>query len=276
MAWHAQLDLDYTRADARSIVRFRHDGPLRVLQSLYPEGDAICHTVLVHPPGGLVGGDVLDVRARVGEGAHALVTTPGAARFYRSDGELAVQRVDLTLAPGARMEWLPAETIAYDGCLAHNRLAFDLGAGAELMGWDVLALGLPQAGRPFERGRVQQQLVWPGVWQDIGTLAAEDRRLLDSPLGLGGQRCLATLFLARGGGLSREQQALALDAARAVIDAAGPGLQAGATCPGGALVVVRAVAPLVEPAMALLRQVRAAWRQALWSLPPTAPRIWAT
>src|SRR5215217_9153785 len=99
MSWHAHLHLDYRQESARSVARFRHDGPLRILQTLYPEGDAICHNVLVHPPGGLVGGDVLDIDVHVGEGAHGLVTTPGASRFYRSDGATAMQRTRLALAP---------------------------------------------------------------------------------------------------------------------------------------------------------------------------------
>ena len=77
MAWHAQLDLDYRLEADRTVARHVHTGPLRILQSLYPEGDAICHNVLVHPPGGLVGGDTLDLNISVAAGAHGLVTTPG-------------------------------------------------------------------------------------------------------------------------------------------------------------------------------------------------------
>ena len=107
MTWHASLELDYTLSAARTVAHHRHKGPLRILQSLYPEGDAVCHNVLVHPPGGLVGGDTLDIQTTVATGAHALVTTPGATRFYRSLGELALQRAHVTLAAGARLEWLP-------------------------------------------------------------------------------------------------------------------------------------------------------------------------
>ena len=117
MTWHAQLDLDYALEDGSTVARHVHTGPLRILQSLYPEGDAICHNVLVHPPGGLVGGDTLDLNISAATGAHGLVTTPGATRFYRSDGELAVQRTTVKLASKARMEWLPLEAIAYSGCL---------------------------------------------------------------------------------------------------------------------------------------------------------------
>src|SRR6185369_4111085 len=101
MSWHARLALDYRLEAGRCVARFEHDGPLRILQTLYPEGEAISHNVLVHPPSGLVGGDTLELALHAGPGAHGLVTTPGAARFYRSDGESAVQRTRIRLGEGA-------------------------------------------------------------------------------------------------------------------------------------------------------------------------------
>jgi urease accessory protein len=181
VTWHARLHLHLRREAGRSVARFQHDGPLRVLQTLYPEGDAICHNVLIHPPGGLVGGDVLDIAVRVDAGAHGVVTTPGAARFYRSDGAPAIQRVELTLAAGARLEWLPHEAICYSGCIAENRLAMQLAPGAEVLGWDVCALGLPAAGQPFERGSLLQHLSVNDAWLERGHLRAGDTRLLDRP-----------------------------------------------------------------------------------------------
>src|SRR6478609_11143578 len=97
MPWHARLDLDYRSEQQRSVARFRHDGPLRILQSLYPAGDGVCHNVLVHPPGGLVAGDTLDVRVTAAAGSHGLITTPGASRFYRSEGAEALQDAHLHL-----------------------------------------------------------------------------------------------------------------------------------------------------------------------------------
>src|SRR4051812_21971832 len=102
MSWHARLYLDYRRDGARTLVRHEHEGPLRVLQTLYPEGDGIAHNVLVHPPSGLVAGDTLEIALHAGAGTHGLVTTPGAARFYRSEGEPAVQRTRIALDSGAR------------------------------------------------------------------------------------------------------------------------------------------------------------------------------
>ena len=172
MSWHATLNLDYQRDGTRSLAHFLHDGPLRILQSLYPEGDGICHNVLVHPPGGLVGGDTLDIRMTVGAGSHGLVTTPGATRFYRSRGEPARQWLRADLGDNARLEWLPLEALAYSDCLAENRAVFTLAPGAELLGWDVTALGLPAAGLPFERGSFAQHLEVPGVWLEQGRIEA--------------------------------------------------------------------------------------------------------
>ena len=275
MPWHASLQLDYTLEGTRTVARHAHNGPLHILQSLYPEGDAVCHNVLAHPPGGLVGGDTLDITATVGPGAHGLVTTPGATRFYRSTGERALQRTHLTLAEGARLEWLPLEALCYNACNAENHLTLNLAPGAECMGWDVTALGLPHAGQPFETGRFVQHIEAPGLWLERGVIDAADHRLLESPLGLAGQRCMASLFFVTGRPLDRARRDTALDAARAVMDAHALKATAGATSPNGQVVVVRALAPQVEPAMQLLQQVRAAWRAALWQLDAEPPRIWA-
>ncbi|QDL38254.1 urease accessory protein UreD [Rhodoferax sediminis] len=276
MPWHARLQLDYRLESGRSVARFQHDGPLRILQTLYPEGDATCHNVLVHPPGGLVGGDTLDIGITVGAGAHGLITTPGATRFYKTLGEAAVQRTHLALEAGARLEWLPLETICHDGCLATNHLSLALAPQAELIGWDVTALGLPQAGRPFVHGSFCQHIELAGVWLERGRIDATDARLLDSPLGLAGRRCMASIFFVTGNPLARARRQQALDAARAVIEAHELQGSAGATSPDGRVVVVRALAPLVEPAMGLLRQVWAAWRARLWAKPARSPRIWST
>lgn len=276
MAWHAKLDLDYTREGQRCVARFAHDGPLRILQSLYPEGDATCHNVLVHPPGGLVGGDTLDVAIRAGAGTHGLVTTPGAARFYRSEGEPALQRTRIALRDDARFEWLPLEALYYSGCRAGNHVLLDLAPGAELLGWDIAALGLPQAGLAFERGSVQQHLELAGAWLERGLIDAGDARLMDGPLGLAGQRCMATLFFACGSPVARNRREQILEAARAVIESHELAATAGATAPGPQVIVVRVLAPLVEPALALLKAIRRAWRPLLWNLPAHEPRGWAT
>lgn len=275
MTWNATLALDYTHQAGKTLAHFRHSGPLRILQSLYPEGDAICHNVIVHPPGGLVGGDTLDLAFSVGAGAHGLVTTPGATRFYRSTGEAALQRSRLKVDAGARLEWLPLEALCYSGCLGENRLEMSLAPGAEMIGWDLTAFGLPNAGLPFEAGSFCQHIEVPGVWLERARIQASDTLLMNSPLGLAGHRCMASLFFVAGSKLERNRRQEALDCARAVMDAHPLCSTVGATSPDAQVVVVRVLSPLVEPAMDLLRQVWMAWRGHFWQMPATHPRIWS-
>lgn len=275
MPWHAQLTLDYTLEAGRTVARHSHSGPLRILQSLYPEGDDVCHNVLVHPPGGLVGGDTLEINVHAQAGSHALITTPGASRFYRSDGQTALQQTHIRVEDGARLEWLPLEAICYSACLAENHLTMELAPGAELMGWDVTALGLPLANLPFESGHLRQHIEVPGIWLERGTIAASDARLLDGPAGLAGNKCLASVFFIAGRPLTRARRERALESARAVIAAHTLASTAGATSPHPQVLVVRLLAPLVEPAMGLLRALRNTWRQELWGKSPTSPRIWS-
>lgn len=274
--WHARLALRYRRDGERTLAHDRHEGPLRVLQPLHPEGPAVCHHVLVHPPGGIVGGDTLSVDVEVGDNAHALLTTPGATRFYRSAGAPARQSVAARLADGARLEWLPLETLAYSGCVAENTLRFELAPRAELIGWDLLALGLPAAGAAFDRGSVVQRLELPGRWLERGRVDAQDKRLLDSPLGWAGQRVLATLWFAAGSALETARREALLDAAREASASHGLAATTGSTAIDDGLIVLRALAPRVEPAMQLLQQVRSRWREVAWDLAPCAPRVWRT
>ena len=275
MSWHAQLHLQYQLRSDKVVAKYKHIGPLRVLQSLYPEGNAICHNVLVHPPGGLVGGDTLELHVALDAGTQALVTTPGASRFYRSDGPLAAQRTHLKAAKGARLQWLPLEAIAYSGCNAENRTTVQLEPGAEAMGWDVCALGLPLAQQPFESGELLQHFELHGAWQEHARIAANDTRLLDGPAGMAGHRCMATFWFVSGQPLTRERRAHALETARTVIETNPLARTAGATSPHPQVVAVRVLAPVVEPAMALLRAVRLQWLQTLWNQAPLQPRIWA-
>jgi urease accessory protein len=281
MPWHARLRLHYSRCDTpstapRTRAQFRHEGPLRILQSLYPEGPAICHNVMVHPPSGLVGGDVLDIEVQVEAGAHGLLTTPGASRYYRSEGLWARQHTRLQLAEQARMEWLPLESICYQGCLAENRVQLALAPGAELIGWDLSALGLPGAGKPFLQGHLLQHLELPGVWLERGLIDAQDHLLMDGELGLAGQRCIASVFFLSGSALDTARRARLLESAQQRAAEHALAASAGASSPNPQVIVLRVLAPMVEPALALLRQVWAEWRQQAWGLNPNAPRIWST
>jgi len=275
MAWRGSLAIDYRLRDGRTIAHDRHDGPLRVLRALHPEG-GVCHSVLVHPPGGVVGGDELAIELELGEGAHALVTTPGATRFYRSAGAAATQTLRVVAAARSRLEWLPLETIAYSGCIATNALRFELAPGAETIGWDVTALGLPESDKPFDAGRFTQSVELPGRWLERGSIVASDDRLLDSPLGWAGRRVLATLWFAAGDALDPARSDALIAAARSTAAAHPLAATTGATSPQPGVIVVRALAERVEPSMDLLQRIWRAWRPLAWDLAATAPRVWST
>ncbi|MCM5681388.1 urease accessory protein UreD [Schlegelella sp. S2-27] len=279
MGWHGHLDLRYRSDNGRTVGHDRHDGPLRVLASLHPEGPGVCHHVLVHPPGGIVGGDELAIGVDIAPGAHALITTPGATRFYRSAGAQAAQSLHARVDGGARFEWLPLETIAYNGCHAANRMRFDLAEGAEMIGWDVLALGLPAAGEPYAQGRFEQTIELPGAWLERGVLDMQDAltaRLLASPLGWNGRGVLATMWFATGVPLEEARRERLLEWARAQAASHVLSDTAGATSPERRVVVLRVLAERTEPALALLGAVWAGWRDVAWQLPACPPRVWRT
>lgn len=275
--WHSRLQLQFSAEGARTVLRHQHEGGLRALASHYPEDSAICHQVLVHPPGGLVGGDILDIDLSVQEGAHALVTTPGAGRFYRSTGAPARQTLEARLAPGARLEWLPLETLAYNECLGENRSRFHLAPGAELMAWDLLALGLPAADAAFRAGRFTQHIELPGIWLERGCIAGDDGVLLHGPGGLRGHTALATLFFAAGSPLAAQRREELLVVARQAADEARQAsVLFGVTAPHAQVVALRLLGHRIEPVAALCRAVWAAWRQTGWGVGGCAPRVWST
>lgn len=275
MGWKANLHIAYSVEDGHCVARHEHDGPLRILKSLYPEGEKTCHNILVHPPSGLVGGDSLNITLELKQGAHALLTTPGATRFYNSDGLTASQQVHATLAPDSRLEWLPLEALAYSGCQAHNQVKFHMAPDSQLMAWDITALGLPHAGQAFASGQFQQHLEIEGLWLERGLIHANDHRLLHSPLGLHGHSCQGTLVFAQGTAMSGDVLQHVISLARSVCDQHALELQAGVTSPDPRLVVVRVLSAQVEQAMDLLRSIWLLWRSELWLLPAVQPRIWA-
>lgn len=270
--WRGHLNLAYSHDGQRTVARHTHDGPLRVLKALYPEGDAVCHHVLVHPPSGMVGGDALHIDVTANEHAHALITTPGATRFYRSLGAVASQSVTLSLAANARLEWLPLETIVYPQARASSSVRMVLGPGATMIGWDVVCLGLPASNAPFHDGSglFQQHLQVQGAWLERATLRAEDTRLLNSPLGLAGRSVLAAAWVCWGD--ASNEGSRMVDAAREALAQHQGSFAITQVQPK--VVLLRALAHEAQDLWPLLRAVRLAWRQALWGLAPNEPRVW--
>lgn len=198
--WDALLSLGYEQVQDKTVLAHRqHHGPLVVQKALYPEGNAVCHTIVLHPPGGIAGGDTLDIRARLDGGSHALLTSPGAGKWYRSGGHHASQHLRFTLAKDSVLEWLPQETILFDGASARMNMEVELEQGATFMGWEILCFGRAASGEKFERGHLRQttriNLAGKPVWREFGDLRGGDP-LMQSPAGLAGCTVSGTLILA--------------------------------------------------------------------------------
>ncbi len=157
--WEARLELGFQHDGRRTVLATRrHVGPLRVQKPFYPEGADVCQAIIVHPPGGIVAGDSLRIDVDVGARAHAQLTTPGAAKWYRSAGAIARSDTVLRARDGAVIEWLPQETIVFDGARAAIHMRVELAGDANFIGWDLMSLGRTASGERFASGRVQQRI----------------------------------------------------------------------------------------------------------------------
>ena len=208
--WSARMELDFAVRQGRTtLAKMQFHGPLRVQRPFYPEAAPTaapgrpqasqpCHCCLLHPPGGLVSGDDLSLDVRLEQDAHALLTAPSASKFYAADSHNVAQRQtnDLRVAGGV-LEWLPRETIIYDGARAEMHTSVELDAASACIGWEMVCLGRPAAGESFTTGSVRQSLY---VSRDGVPLVHELLRLEGGDAlqrgacGLGGQPVAATLF----------------------------------------------------------------------------------
>ena len=198
--WLAALDLDFERRGAATVLASRkHHGPLRVQKALYPEGADICHAIILHPPAGIAGGDRLQINAAAGAEAHALLTTPGAGKWYRSGGACAEQAVAIKVGAGGTAEWLPQESILFNGAEANMRTTVELAAGARFIGVETLCFGRRTSGETFGKGsaRLATDVLIEGIplWRERGVIEGGSA-LMSSPAGLAGYSVCSTVFAA--------------------------------------------------------------------------------
>ncbi len=200
VGWRAHLALAFERRAGRSVLASRtHDGPLVVQKALHPEGEGVCHAIVVHPPAGIAGGDELLIDIDAAPGAHALITTPGAGKWYRSQGQWASQRVAIGAQTGAIVEWLPQETILFEGALADIRWEATLAEDARLIAWDIVCLGRTGSGERFDKGHMRfETRIRRGnrlAWLERGHIAPGSR-VASSDAGLAGHSVFGTLVAA--------------------------------------------------------------------------------
>lgn len=207
--WQAQLNLRFAARPSNNsalnertvLVEREHSGPLVVQKLLYPEGERICHAVIVHPPGGVAGGDELRLHAHLEADAHALLTTPGAGKWYKANGRDAAQQLQFKLGARAILEWLPQETILFDAAQAQMTTQVNLAVDAKFAGWEILCFGRRAAGEVFTAGSLRQRVqIWRGdelLWNEAANLNAGSRAML-SPVGINGRSISATFLVAAG------------------------------------------------------------------------------
>ena len=267
-AWQARLRLRFERdGETTRLTERSHSGPLRVQKGLYPEGAQTCHAIVIHPPGGVVGGDRLSIDVGAGAGAHAFLTTPGAAKWYRANGKLSVQDVRIEAAAGACVEWLPQETIFFDDAHVELNHTVDLAADASYIGGEILCFGRRASGERFASGAVvQRTCIRRGgklLWWEQGGMGASGPAM-HSVFGLDGATVCATLI-----GIGKPLAPIVVSAMRAI----DPAL---AVTQMKSVFVARLLCDDSERArraMAMLwQQVRLDW----YGCAAVIPRIWNT
>jgi urease accessory protein len=275
--WQARLNLGFANdAGTSRMVERTHTGPLRVQKPLYPEGPQVCHAIVVHPPGGVVGGDELHIAVSVGAQASALMTTPGAAKWYKANanGYLSQQSVNLQVAAGASLEWLPQETIFFNRAQVRLEQTVELAPDAAYLGCEILCFGRTASGERFDAGCITQSTTIKRggklIWFEHGSLGGSAASM-NSVLTLAGATVCATLLAA-----GQPLQATAIEAIRGVCGmAAGEHGQVGVT-QMKQILVVRYLGQSSEAA----RQVMiAAWqiiRPHMLRREAVVPRIWST
>jgi urease accessory protein len=267
--WRARLALEFQSSGTRTeIVRREHEGPLLIQRAFYPEGD-VAHTYIIHPPGGIAGGDALELSVDLHEGSHALLTTPAANKFYRrgSAGKAVVSQA--FRVKDSALEWLPQESIYYPHAAADVHSVVHLSGAARFIGWEMSCLGLPASGLTLGMGELRLGFE---LWKD-GRPLLLDRLRLDAEAstarwGMSGYSTLgcAMMYPAVERDLQRAKGCLPANCAEALI---------ACTLIDGVL-VCRALAQRADHLKLAFVGLWRAMRPAILGREAVAPRIWST
>jgi urease accessory protein len=282
--WQARLDACVgVRHDKSQLVSCEHSGPLRLQKALWPEGTNPVHLLILHPPGGIAAGDTLDVKLSVQDNAHALVTTPGAGKWYKSlDGatidHAAKQSVLLLVGPNASLEWLPQEVIIHDGALGKSSIDIYLHSTAVMLGSEVIVLGRKASAEVFASGQFHQSLRMSRgdqlVWSDRSIIRAD---LIAKTSCLKQYHVSGVLWATAPSQVLGKLLETEIDAAEKLAsEILGDNGAAGVSKVGPTLFLVRAVGDNPEKVRRALMALWAMLRPIVVGRPAVMPRIWNT
>lgn len=271
----AKLALEFANIDGSSrLVARDHFGPLLVQKPLYPEGREVCHAVIIHPPGGVVGGDQLEISAHVGAAAKVQITTPGAAKWYKANGHTSQQKITLSVNKGAALEWAPQETIFFNNANVNIDHQVILENDAAYVGCEILCFGRTASGETFNSGRIKQRTSirrnGTMIWLEQIRLHGESTAM-HGPLALSGKPVCATLLLT---GKPMPQALIDLVREESVGIAGGSG-QIGVS-QLKTLTVVRYLGNSSEAARHIMLCAWGLFRPEILGRPAIVPRMWNT
>lgn len=195
----AKLSLKFAEIDGTTrLVERDHFGPLLVQKPFYPEGREVCHVVIIHPPGGVVGGDQLEISTQIGASANAQITTPGATKWYKANGHTSQQKIRINVNKGGSLEWVPQETIFYNNANVEIDHQVILEDDAIYVGCEILCFGRTAYGETFDKGQIKQRtsiqrngkMIWLEQIRLLGGSSA-----MSGSLTLSGKTVCATLIL---------------------------------------------------------------------------------
>jgi urease accessory protein len=282
--WLANYQAELVYLDDKTrLGKTSHFGPLRVQRAFYPEGNICAHLYLLHPPGGLVAGDYLTIGLHLKSHAQALMTTPSAGKIYNNITERKqFQKVSLKIDNDAVLEWMPQETLVFDGAEGELITEVELNDNAQFMGWDIVCLGRPSSEDWFEHGRIRQvisiQRNGVPLFIERNAISAKGDIMQDKA-GLAKQAVFGSFILTNDADqipeLDEEQrEALENLAALTAESGQAKGLVAVTHKPG--LVIVRYLGPCADNAKKVFIKYWQWMRPFVNSREACAPRIWNT
>jgi urease accessory protein len=271
--WTADLQLRFEHQEDRTVMtERRHSGPLQVQKPLYPEGRSVCHTVILHPPGGMAEGDVVKISVTQGTGTRTVLTSPAATKWYKCSEEFASQEVRIKLAPGAQLDWLPPENILFQHARANFCFQLELAAEASAIGWETFVFGRRAMGEVWDAGalRINSQLTGKHglLWAERANVTGRSG-LKSASQGLAAFPVAGTLWAA--GPNCDQMLAETLAASLPFNDT----LRAGVTRLDRGVLIVRAVAQKIEPLRELMIRCWTFLRPIIHGRDSSPLRLWS-